>query len=151
MVRGLIHFVLVWVLALATPLVVAGTPEHNLEAGRLYLQANSAKEGVKVTDSGLQYEVLKTGSGKSPLATDTVTVNYKGTTIDGKQFDSSDNISFPLNRVIPGWTEGLQLMKEGASYRFTIPAALAYGERGAGGVIGPNEVLVFEVDLLSVN
>jgi FKBP-type peptidyl-prolyl cis-trans isomerase len=94
--------------------------------------------------------VLQQGQGAMPSATDTVTVNYRGTLIDGKEFDSGNGISFPLNRVIPGWTEGLQLMKEGARYRFFIPSALAYGERGAGGAIPPNADLIFEVDLIKV-
>jgi len=125
-----------------------------LEKGQQFLQENAKKEGVKTTPSGLQYLVLTEGNGKSPKATDTVLVHYKGTLLDGTEFDSSykrnEPISFPLNRVIPGWTEGVQLMKEGAKYRFFIPSDLAYGSRGAGGDIGPDETLIFDVELLKV-
>lgn len=127
---------------------------ENLEQVRqqsaAFLAENAARLGVTTTASGLQYQVLQEGSGAMPGSTDTVTVNYRGTLIDGKEFDSGENIHFPLNRVIPGWTEGLQLMKEGARYRFFIPADLAYGERGAGGMIPPHAALVFEVDLIKV-
>ena len=119
-----------------------------------YLAENAEKDGVTVTDSGLQYEVLREGDGASPGPTDTVEVHYEGTLTDGKKFDSSydrgQTIEFPLNGVIPGWTEGLQLMKEGAKYRFVIPSELAYGERGAGGVIPGGATLVFVVELLAV-
>jgi len=125
-----------------------------LENGQRFLKENATKEGVKTTPSGLQYKVLREGSGKTPTATDVVAVNYRGTLINGKEFDSSykagQPIEFPLNRVIPGWTEGVQLMKEGAKYEFFIPSNLAYGSRGAGGVIGPDETLIFEVELLKV-
>ena len=125
-----------------------------LEKGQQFLQENAKKEGVKTTPSGLQYVVLTEGKGKSPKATDTVLVHYKGTLLDGTEFDSSYKrnapISFPLNQVIPGWTEGAQLMKEGAKYRFFIPSNLAYGSRGAGGAIGPDETLIFDVELLKV-
>lgn len=125
-----------------------------LEKGQQFLQENAKKEGVKTTPSGLQYLVLTEGSGKSPKATDTVLVHYKGTLLNGTEFDSSYSrnqpISFPLNQVIPGWTEGVQLMKEGSKYRFFIPSNLAYGSRGAGGVIGPDETLIFDVELLKV-
>jgi FKBP-type peptidyl-prolyl cis-trans isomerase len=120
------------------------------QSGAAFLSENAKKPGVTTTPSGLQYEVLQQGQGAMPSATDMVTVNYRGTLIDGKEFDSGNGISFPLNRVIPGWTEGLQLMKEGARYRFFIPSALAYGERGAGGAIPPNADLIFEVDLIKV-
>lgn len=122
--------------------------------GDAYLAKNKTNPNVKVTASGLQYEVLKEGTGKKPLVTQTVKVHYTGKLIDGKVFDSSvergEPIEFPLNGVIKGWTEGVQLMKEGAKYKFTIPSDLAYGETGAGGTIGPNEVLVFEVELISI-
>ena len=122
---------------------------ENKAAGGAFLTANKVKEGVIVTDSGLQYKIIKEGNGPSPAATDTVTVNYKGTLIDGKEFDSGNGISFPLNGVIKGWTEGLQLMKAGGSTRFFIPSDLAYGSSGPPN-IGPNSTLIFDVDLLSI-
>jgi FKBP-type peptidyl-prolyl cis-trans isomerase len=124
--------------------------QKNKEAGESFLAANKDKEGVMSTDSGLQYKVTKEGDGPSPDATDSVTVNYKGTLIDGTEFDSGKAISFPLNGVIKGWTEGLQLMKTGGSTRFFIPSGLAYGTTGSGPKIGPNSTLIFDVDLLSV-
>ncbi len=127
--------------------------EKNVEAGIAYLAENGKREGVVTTESGLQYEVLTEGTGDSPAATDTVTVHYRGTLLDGTEFDSSysrgEPTSFPLNRVISGWTEGVQLMKEGAKYRFHIPSELAYGER-ATGKITPNSTLIFDVELLDV-
>jgi FKBP-type peptidyl-prolyl cis-trans isomerase FkpA len=124
------------------------------EANMDYLKENASKEGVTVTESGLQYRVLREGTGEMPVASDTVEVHYKGTLIDGTQFDSSfdrgQTIEFPLNGVIAGWTEGVQLMKEGARYEFVIPSDLAYGERGAGGVIPGGATLIFEVDLISI-
>ncbi|MCK7459688.1 FKBP-type peptidyl-prolyl cis-trans isomerase [Idiomarina aminovorans] len=125
------------------------------EEGKAYLAENAKKEGVQTTDSGLQYEVLEQGDGIRPSETDMVEVHYEGTLINGEVFDSSyereEPTSFPLNRVIPGWTEGLQLMKEGAKYRFVIPAELAYGEREVGGgQIPPNSTLIFTVELLNV-
>lgn len=123
---------------------------RNKQEGDQFLSNNMQKPGVTTTPSGLQYEVLKEGTGASPKATDTVTVNYRGSFITGGEFDSGQGISFPLNGVIPGWTEGLQLMKEGAKYKFVIPPELAYGARGAGRVIPPNATLVFEVDLVKV-
>lgn len=128
-----------------------------LEEGLAYLAENAQKEGVNVTESGLQYEVLAEGpeGGASPSATDLVEVHYHGTLINGEVFDSSvergESIVFPLNRVISGWTEGVQLMSVGDKYRFVIPAELAYGERGAGnGQIPPNATLIFEVELLNI-
>ena len=125
-----------------------------LEKGKAFLAENGKKPGVKTTASGLEYEIITPGTGKSPKATDTVQVNYRGTLIDGTEFDSSykrgEPIEFPLNRVIPGWTEGVQLMKEGSKYRFYIPSNLAYGSSGAGGVIGPDETLIFDIELLKV-
>jgi len=124
------------------------------EEGEKFLAENASKEGVKTTASGLQYIVEKEGEGDSPAPEDKVTVNYKGELLNGEVFDSSYDrgqpVSFPLGNVIPGWTEGLQLMKVGGKTKFFIPSALAYGERGAGGKIGPNETLVFEVELISV-
>ena len=132
----------------------ATTPDENNSKGAAFLAENAKKPNIKTTPSGLQYEVLVPGTGtKSPSASDAVTVHYKGSTLDGNEFDSSysrgEPTTFPLNRVIPGWTEGVQLMTEGAKYRFFIPAELAYGERGAG-PIGPNETLVFEVELIKI-
>ncbi len=129
----------------------------NLDAGKAFLQENAGKEGVKTTASGLQYKVLVEGraDGKTPGPTSTVTVNYEGRHLNGEVFDSSFKrnkpISFALNRVIPGWTEGLQLMKEGAKYQLYIPSELAYGRRGAGRAIAPDETLIFDVELLKVD
>jgi FKBP-type peptidyl-prolyl cis-trans isomerase len=138
-------------LILAPFSVMADSP---LEKGEKFLAENKTKEGVKTTASGLQYKVLKEGTGKSPTASDTVVCHYRGTLLDGTEFDSSykrgEPAEFPLNRVIPGWTEGVQLMKEGAKYQFFIPSKLAYGSRGAGGVIGPDETLIFEVELIKI-
>lgn len=123
--------------------------------GEAFLANNAKREGVTVTASGLQYEVLTAGEGAKPLATDQVTVHYKGTLIDGKQFDSSYDrgqpATFGLNQVIPGWTEGVQLMSVGAKYRFFIPYNLAYGEKGAGGDIPPYSALIFDVELVKIN
>lgn len=119
-------------------------------------QMTTSAAEMMETASGLKYEVIKEGTGASPEATDMVTVHYEGTLLDGTKFDSSYDrgqpAEFPLNRVIAGWTEGVQLMKEGATYKFLIPSALAYGERGTpGGPIGPNEDLIFTVELIRVN
>ena len=123
--------------------------------GEVFLAANAKKEGITVTPSGLQYEVMTAGEGAKPLATDQVTVHYTGTTIDGKVFDSSvergQPATFGLNQVIAGWTEGVQLMSLGAMYRFFIPYNLAYGERGAGADIPPYAALIFEVELIKIN
>ena len=124
------------------------------EAGQQFLEANAKKPGVVTTASGLQYKVLVEGTGQKPTARDTVEVHYRGTFIDGKEFDSSykrgESISFPLNRVIPGWTEGVQLMPIGAKFEFYIPYHLAYGEHGAPPTIPPYSALVFEVELLGI-
>ncbi|NNL87791.1 MAG: FKBP-type peptidyl-prolyl cis-trans isomerase [Marinicaulis sp.] len=132
-------------------------PERNLAASTAWLEDNAKKEGVQTTPSGLQYKVLSSGKddGASPAATDTVKVHYAGTLTNGTKFDSSydrgEPIEFPLNRVIAGWTEGVQLMNEGDKYQFFIPPDLGYGESGTpGGPIGPNEALVFEVELIEV-
>jgi FKBP-type peptidyl-prolyl cis-trans isomerase FklB len=126
--------------------------EKNETQGKKFLEENKKKEGWKTTASGLQYKVLKEGKGAAPKETDTVKVNYRGTTIDGTEFDSSykrgQPATFPVNRVIKGWTEALQLMKPGAKYQLAIPSDLAYGERGAGSDIGPNSTLLFDVELL---
>ena len=128
--------------------------EKNAADGEKFLAENKKKDGVKTTESGLQYKVITEGSGASPKATDTVVVNYKGSLLDGTEFDSSykrkEPATFPVNRVIAGWTEALQLMKPGAKYELVIPAKLGYGERGAGRDIGPNSTLIFEVELLSI-
>lgn len=127
--------------------------ESTKAEGAAFLAENTKKEGVITTESGLQYEVIAAGEGKKPLATDTVEVHYKGTLINGTEFDSSytrgEPITFPLNRVIQGWTEGVQLMAEGAKYKFYIPSNLAYGERELG-KIPANSTLIFEVELLKV-
>ena len=128
--------------------------EKNKMEGQKFLKENKKKKGVKVTESGLQYEALKEGKGKTPTAENTVEVHYRGTLINGTEFDSSykrnTSVSFPLNGVIKGWTEGLQLMKEGAKYKFYIPSELAYGNRGAGSSIPPHATLIFEIELLKV-
>ena len=122
-----------------------------LEDGKKFLEENAKKEGVKTTESGLQYKVLKEGKGKTPSPTDTVRVTYKGTLIDGTVFDEQQEpISFPLANIIPGWIEGLQLMKEGGSMELYIPSDLAYGEMAAGDLIKPNSTLVFRIDLVEV-
>ncbi len=134
--------------------VVKKMGEKNKKEGETFLAENKRKEGVVTLASGLQYKVIKKGSGKRPKLTDTVTTHYRGTLIDGTEFDSSyrrnQPVSFPVNGVIPGWTEALQLMEEGAKWQLFIPPHLAYGERGAGPQIGPHATLVFEVELISV-
>lgn len=130
------------------------TTVDNLEKSKKFLAENKAKKGIKTTESGLQYEVITKGKGDTPKATDQVKVNYEGTLIDGTVFDSSykrnQPATFQVNKVIAGWVEALQLMKPGAKWKLYIPPALAYGERGAGNSIGPNEALIFEVELLEI-
>ena len=128
--------------------------EKNLAAGEKFLAENKKKDGVKTTASGLQYKVLKEGTGDAPKETDMVITNYRGTTLDGTEFDSSykrkEPTTFPVNRVIKGWTEALLMMKPGSKYQLFIPANLAYGERGVGKDIGPNSTLIFEVELVGI-
>jgi len=128
--------------------------EKNQKEGEAFLAENGKKEGVVTLPSGLQYKIVEEGSGKTPKTADTVTVHYRGTLIDGSEFDSSltrgEPATFPVGGVIAGWTEALQLMKEGAKWQLFIPSALAYGERGAGPVIGPNATLIFDVELIKV-
>ena len=140
------------VAVLASPVVVMA--QSAMIKGETFLRQNAKAEGVKTLPSGLQIKTLKEGAGKQPKATDTVVVHYRGRTIEGKEFDSSykrgQPATFPLNRVIKGWTEGLQLLKEGGKAELYIPSDLAYGSRGAGADIGPDETLIFEVELISV-
>ena len=134
--------------------MLAEQAEKNKAAGEEFLAKNAEREGVMTTDSGLQYEVMEAGDGAKPAATDTVTVHYHGTLIDGTTFDSSYDrgqpATFALNRVIPGWTEGVQLMPIGAKYRFYVPADLGYGGRSVGETIGPNSTLIFDVELIEI-
>lgn len=128
--------------------------KKNKEQGESFLTENKKKEGVKILQSGLQYKVIKVGGGKKPKLNDNVTTHYRGTLIDGTEFDSSYKrggpATFQVSGVIPGWTEALQLMEEGAKWQLFIPPNLAYGDRGAGGVIGPNATLIFEIELISI-
>lgn len=128
--------------------------KKNLEAGMAFLEANKKKEGVTTTPSGLQYKIVTAGKGKQPKSEDTVVAHYRGTLINGTEFDSSyqrnEPATFPVHGVIKGWQEVLPLMQEGAKWQVYIPSDLAYGPRGAGGAIGPNEVLIFDIELLSV-
>lgn len=128
--------------------------QKNLEEGNAYLEKNKAREGVTTTASGLQYEVITAGTGPMPTAADQVRVHYHGTLIDGKVFDSSvdrgEPVVFGVGQVIPGWTEALQLMPVGSKWKIYLPSNIAYGERGAGGDIGPNAALIFEVELLEI-
>jgi len=128
--------------------------DKNMKEGEAFLAENKKKEGVVTLPSGLQYKVITPGTGATPKATDTVTTHYRGTLIDGTEFDSSykrgEPASFPVNGVIPGWTEALQLMQVGAKWQLFIPANLAYGSRGAGGRIGPNATLIFDIELLGI-
>lgn len=132
----------------------ADAAKENLAAGKAFLEENAKKDGVKTTASGLQYEVLTQGEGAVPSAQDQVTVNYRGTLVDGTEFDSSykrgQPATFPVGGVIKGWTEALQLMKEGTKLKLAIPPELAYGDRGAPPVIGPGSTLVFEVELIKI-
>ena len=129
--------------------------EKNKQEGEAFLAKNKGEKGVKTTASGLQYKVITAGKGKQPKPEDTVTVNYRGTLVDGTEFDSSykrnQPATFPVKGVIPGWTEALPLMKEGSKWMLYIPANLAYGERNAGQLIGPNSTLIFEVELVSIS
>ena len=138
----------------APPASVPPAPTAPADAGRAFLAENGNRAGVVTTASGLQYEVLTSGDGLTPGPTDRVTTHYHGTLIDGRVFDSSmqrgEPIEFPVNGVISGWTEALQLMRVGDRWKLYIPPELAYGKRGAGGVIGPDETLIFEVELLGV-
>lgn len=146
--------------ALAVPFTDMGQAQaqnkaaRNLTAGQAFLAANKQKSDVKVLPSGLQYTVVRAGTGKRPKASDRVVVHYRGSSIGGKEFDSSYSrgqpATFPVNRVIPGWTEALQIMRTGAKWRIAIPPDLAYGRRGAGGAIGPNETLLFDIELLEI-
>jgi FKBP-type peptidyl-prolyl cis-trans isomerase len=128
--------------------------QKNLEEGNAFLEKNKARAGVTTTESGLQYEILTAGTGPKPVATDQVRVHYHGTLLDGKVFDSSVNrgepVVFGVGQVIPGWTEALQLMPVGSKWKIYLPSNIAYGERGAGGDIGPNAALIFEVELLEI-
>ncbi len=128
--------------------------DKNKKEGAAFLAANKAKDGVKTTASGLQYKIIKAGTGKIPKASDTVKTHYAGTLIDGTEFDSSikrgDPATFPVGGVIKGWTEALQLMPVGSKWQLFIPADIAYGERGAGQAIGPNATLIFDIELLSI-
>jgi len=129
--------------------------EKNKKEEKSFFAENKKKEGVITLPSGLQYKIITQGTGKTPKVTDTVTVNYRGTLINGTEFDSSykrgQPATFPLNGVIPGWTEALQLMKEGSKWQLFIPSNLAYGDKSAGNIIGPNSALIFEVELISVH
>jgi len=128
--------------------------KKNKNEGETFMTANKKKEGVKALASGLQYKVIKVGTGKKPKIKDSVTTHYRGTLIDGTEFDSSykrgQPVSFPVSGVIAGWTEALQLMEEGAKWQLFVPPNLAYGEKGTGGVIGPNATLIFEIELISI-
>ncbi|RJQ46311.1 MAG: FKBP-type peptidyl-prolyl cis-trans isomerase [Nitrospiraceae bacterium] len=128
--------------------------EKNKKDGEAFLEGNKKKEGVVTLPSGLQYKVIKEGTGEKPEATDMVTADYRGTLVDGTEFDSSARhgqpMTFKVNGVIPGWTEALQLMKVGSKWQLFIPPTLAYGERGAGKDIGPNSTLIFDVELISI-
>jgi len=131
------------------------TADRNLKASEAFLEKNKKEKDIVSLPSGVQYKVMKKGSGKKPAPTDTVSVNYRGTLIDGTEFDSNTNsgkpVTFPINGVIQGWQEVLPLMEEGSKWQVFIPPALAYGERGTGGTIGPNEALIFDIELVKVD
>ncbi|MBF0454304.1 MAG: FKBP-type peptidyl-prolyl cis-trans isomerase [Magnetococcales bacterium] len=133
---------------------VKADSDKNQKEGEAFLKKNLKEKGVKATSSGLQYKILKKGKGARPSAMDQVTVHYTGTRLDGTVFDSSYKrdkpMTIPLSGVIPGWTEGVQLMNVGSKYQFFIPPKLAYGKKGAGGLIGPESTLIFEVELLEI-
>lgn len=133
----------------------AATADKNLQVGKAFLAENKKRDGVKTTASGLQYRVISPGKGAKPKTSDTVSVHYKGTLIDGREFDSShrrnEPATFPINGVIQGWQEALPMMAEGSKWEIFVPSDLAYGAKGAGGTIGPNETLIFEIELLSIN
>ena len=137
-----------------TAQAAAAAGEENKKAGEAFLAQNKAKQGVVTLPSGLQYKIIKAGDGKKPTASDTVECNYRGTLIDGNEFDSSyrrgQPATFGVSQVIPGWQEALQLMSVGSKWQLFVPASLAYGERGAGREIGPNSTLIFEVELLAI-
>ena len=141
-------------LAIILSAPLSGIAQLGLIKGEVFLKQNAKKEGVRTLPSGLQIKVIKEGEGRQPKATDKVVVHYRGRLIDGTEFDSSykrgQPAEFAVNGVIKGWTEGLQLLKEGGKAELYVPANLAYGSRGAGGLIGPEEALVFEVELISV-
>lgn len=152
LVLALIIAVLIGISLVAACSGSARSREPDMSAA--YLAANRTKPGVVVTPSGLQYRVIKAGTGRKPYASDQVTVHYRGTLIDGKEFDSSiarnEPATFPVGGVIAGWIEALQMMPEGSKWELVIPANLAYGSRGAGGVIPPDATLIFEVELLKI-
>lgn len=133
---------------------MAVVAEENRKNGEAFMAANKAKEGVVTLPSGLQYKILKTGEGKKPTDSDNVEVQYRGTLIDGTEFDNSSErggtVAVPVGSVIPGWTEALKLMPAGSKWQLFVPPQLAYGEKGAGNLIGPNATLIFEVELLSI-
>ena len=152
LVLALIIAVLISISLVAACSGSARSPEPDMSVA--YLAANRIKPGVVVTPSGLQYRVITAGTGRKPYASDQVTVHYRGTLIDGKEFDSSiarnEPATFPVGGVIAGWIEALQMMPEGSKWELVIPANLAYGSRGAGGVIPPDATLIFEVELLKI-
>lgn len=145
---------LYFIIAILSTFPVCGVAQLGLIKGEVFLKQNAKKEGVRVLPSGLQIRVIKEGEGRQPKPTDKVVVHYRGQLIDGKEFDSSykrgQPAEFALNGVIKGWTEGLQLLKEGGKAELYVPSHLAYGSRGSGGLIGPDEALVFEVELISI-